>query len=364
MAKMLAPHVRAIGRPAGPAQDDSVDGTRVDGTPAVLTSDLIELLGPDQVLHRISDLVRYACDASPYRYLPQVVVLPRTVDDVRAILAYCERTGRHATFRAGGTSLNGQSQSDDILMDVRRHWAGMAAEDSGARLRARPGTILNHANAILKPLGRRLGPDPASADVATIGGVIANNAGVMRCTLERNSYHTVSSLTLVLASGTVIDTAAPDAEAMFAKAEPELAQGLMQLREELLADAQLAQRIRHKFSIRNTNGYALSALLDADTPLGIFRRLIVGSEGTLAFMAEAVINTIPAPALTTVSWIVLPSISEATALVSGLVSLGAEAVELMLAPALAAAAQAFPGTPEYWKTLDPQGARLLVEFPT
>jgi FAD/FMN-containing dehydrogenase len=238
----------------------------------------------------------------------------------------------------------------------------MAAEDGGARLRVRPGTILNHANAILKPLGRRLGPDPASADVATIGGVIANNAGGMRCTLERNSYHTVSSLTLVLASGTVIDTAAPDAEVTFAKAEPELAQGLMQLREELLADDELAQRIRHKFSIRNTNGYALSALLDADTPLGIFRRLMVGSEGTLAFMAEAVIDTIPAPAATTVSWIVLPSISEATALVPGLVALGAEAVELMLAPALAAAAQAFPGTPQYWKTLDPQAAGLLVEF--
>jgi D-lactate dehydrogenase len=360
--KMLTPHVRAIGRPPGPAQDDAVDPAQRDGTPAALASDLIELVGKDQVLHRISDLVRYASDASPYRYLPQVVVRPRTVEDVRAILAYCVRTGRHATFRAGGTSMNGQSQSDDILIDVRRHWTGMAAEDGGARLRARPGTILNHANAILKPLGRRLGPDPASADVATIGGVIANNAGGMRCTLERNSYHTVSSLTLVLASGTVIDTAEPDAENLFAIAEPELARGLMQLREELLADDELAQRIRHKFSIRNTNGYALSALLDADTPLGIFRRLIVGSEGTLAFMAEAVIDTIPAPALTTVSWIVLPSISEATSLVPGLVSLGAEAVELMLAPALAAAAQAFPGTPDYWKTLDPQAAGLLVEF--
>ena len=359
---MLTPHVRAIGRPAGPAQDDAVDSARVEGTPAALKSDLIQLVGQDQVLHRISDLIRYASDASPYRYLPQVVVLPRTVDDVRAILDYCARTGRHATFRAGGTSLNGQSQSDDILIDVRRHWAGMVVEDGGARLRARPGTILGHANAVLRPVGRRLGPDPASTDVATIGGVIANNAGGMRCTLERNAYHTVSSLTLVLASGTVIDTAAPGAEAAFAAAEPDLAAGLMQLRSELLADEGLAQRVRHKFAIRNTNGYALSALLDADTPLEIFRRLIVGSEGTLAFMAEAVINTIPAPANTTVSWIALPSISEAAALVPGLVASGAEAVELMLAPALAAAAQAFPGTPAYWRDLDPHAAALLVEF--
>jgi D-lactate dehydrogenase len=362
MRKMLTPHVRAIGRPAGPAQDDAVAPARADGTPAALTNDLVKLIGKDQVLHRISDLVRYASDASPYRYLPQVVVQPRTVEDVRAILAYCARTGRHATFRAGGTSMNGQSQSDDILIDVRRHWAGMAIEEGGARLRARPGTILGHANAVLRPLGRRLGPDPASTDVATIGGVIANNAGGMRCTLDRNAYHTVTSLTLVLASGTVIDTAAPDAEEEFATAEPDLAAGLLQLRSELLADPDLAQRVRHKFAIRNTNGYALPALLDADTPLGIFRRLIVGSEGTLAFMAEAVIATIPAPAATTVSWIVLPSIGEAAALVPGLVALGAEAVELMLAPALAAAAQAFPGTPAYWRGLESGAAALLVEF--
>jgi D-lactate dehydrogenase len=362
MRKMLTPRVRAIGRPAGPAQDDAVDPASVEGTASELRSDLIQLIGQDQVRHRISDLVRYASDASPYRYLPQVVVVPRTIDDVRAILGYCARTGRHATFRAGGTSLNGQSQSDDILIDVRRHWTGMAVEDGGEKLRARPGTILGHANAVLRPLSRRLGPDPASADVATIGGVIANNAGGMRCTLARNAYHTVSSLTLVLASGTVIDTADEKAEAKFAAAEPELANGLRELREELLKDDQLAQKIRHKFTIRNTNGYALSALLDADTPLEIFRRLIVGSEGTLAFVAEAVLDTIPAPASTTISWIVLPSIGEAAALVPGLVASGAEAVELMLAPALAAAAQAFPGTPQYWNSLDPQAAALLVEF--
>jgi len=105
MRKMLTPRVRAIGRPAGPAQDDAVDPARVDGTPAALKSDLIQLIGQDQVLHRISDLIRYASDASPYRYLPQAVVLPRTVDDVRSILTYCARAGRHATFRAGGSSL-------------------------------------------------------------------------------------------------------------------------------------------------------------------------------------------------------------------------------------------------------------------
>ena len=118
---MLTPHVRAIGRP-GPAQGDAVDPARVEGTLAALKSDLIRLIGRDHVLQRVSDLVRYASDASPYSYLPQAVVLPRTLNDVRVILAYCARTGRHATFRAGGTSLNGQSQSHDTRPAAPPTW--------------------------------------------------------------------------------------------------------------------------------------------------------------------------------------------------------------------------------------------------
>lgn len=362
MRKALTPDVAAIGRPAGAPQPDAVDAAHAGGTPDELRSDLVAVLGQDQVLHRVSDLVRYASDASPYRLLPAVVVLPRNIEDVRAVLDYCRRTRRHATFRAAGTSLVGQSQSDDILIDVRRHWAGMTVEADATRLRVRPGAVLSHANAVLRRHRRRLGPDPASADVATVGGVIATNAGGMRCTGERNSYHTVSAMTLVLPSGTVVDTATPDADDRFAAAEPALARGLLQLRTELLADAALADRVRRKFSIRNTTGYALSALLDADTPLEIFRRLNVGSEGTLAFLAEAVVDTLPAPAVTSIAWIVLPSIDDAVALVADLVAVGAEAVELMVAPALIAAAHTFSNTPEYWASLPLDSAALLVEF--
>ena len=66
--------------------------------------------------------------------------------------------------------------------------------------------------------------------------------------------------------------------------------------------------------------------------------------------------------MTSVAWIPVPTIDEAVALVSGLVGLGASAVELMVAPALTAAGQAFAQTPSYWKTLDPKAAALLVEF--
>jgi D-lactate dehydrogenase len=245
---LLQPDTARIGHPPGQPAEDRVPEELASGTPREVREALSALIGAEPGSHRAIDLVRYASDASPYRLIPQVVVAPRTVDDVVALLKYCRENGRHATFRAAGTSLCGQSQSDDILIDVRKHWYGMSIEDRGLALRARPGVILGHARAYLRRHGRRLGPDPASIDACTIGGVIANNAGGMRCTIERDAYHTVRSMTLVLASGTVIDTAQPDAEAAFMRAEPDLAQGLLKLRAELIADRALADRVRHKFA--------------------------------------------------------------------------------------------------------------------
>jgi D-lactate dehydrogenase len=362
--KLFSATPARIGRYEGPPKSDAVPVSLVDGTPTELKADLIALVGKQNVLHRAIDLVRFASDASPYRLIPQVVVQPRTTDDIVKLLRYCRENGRHATLRAAGTSLNGQSLSDDLLIDVRRHWYGAKVEDDGHRVRARPGMILGHINAMLARYGRRLGPDPASSKACTIGGVIANNAGGMRCTVKNDAYQTVSAMTFVTASGAVIDTAASDAEVAFERAEPDLARGLLALRGELLADRELADRVRRKYSIRNTHGYRLCALLDGETPLEIFRRLLVGSEGTLAFVAEAVIGTVPAPSVTSVAWIPVPTIDEAVGLVPSLVALGATAVELMVAPALTAAGQAFANTPCYWKTLDPAAAALLVEFGT
>ncbi len=120
---------------------------------------------------------------------------------------------------------------------------------------------------------------------------------------------------------------------------------MLGLREELLADEELAQRVRRKYEIKNVTGYRLCALLDADTPLEIFRRLVVGSEGTLAFIAEAVMRTRPEPRHTTLAWVHFADIDAAAAAVPALVAAGARATELMVAPALIAAAWNLPGTP-------------------
>jgi D-lactate dehydrogenase len=359
---LLAPDTARIGRPDGPPAPDRAPDSVAAGTPEPLRGDLVRLLGEDRVLARASDLVRYASDASPYRRFPQVVVMAHDTGDVLKTIAYARERGMHLTFRGGGTSLNGQGQTDGILVDVRRHWFGVAVEDEGRLARLGPGTLVGMANRVLRPHGYLLGPDPASKDIATVGAVIANNSGGMRCGVTWDSYSTVRALKLVLASGTVIDTAAPDAEERLAEAEPELAQGLIEIRDELRADSELAERIRRKFEIKNTTGYRLCAFLDADTPVEIFRRLVVGSEGTLAFIAEAVMETRPEPPRTTVSWLHFPSIDDAMTPVSQLVNADARAVELMVAPALIAAAHNIQGTPEYWKELPPESAALLVEF--
>ena len=247
------------------------------------------------MLTRASDIVRYASDASPYRLFPKAVVVARDADDVAKVIAYGRRHSIPVVFRAGGTSLNGQGQTDGILVDVRRNFRGVEVADRGARARVKPGTLLGHVNRVLAPHGYKLGPDPASTDIACVGGVIANNSGGMRCGVTHDSYETVRELTFVLPSGTVIDSAGPEAEARFAEAEPELATGLAEIRDEIRADPELVERIRRKFAIKNTTGYRLCAFLDAETPLEIFRRLLVGSEGTLGFIAEAVFETVPQP---------------------------------------------------------------------
>jgi D-lactate dehydrogenase len=351
----LAPQVDA------PASDRAPDEL-AQGTAQPLRGELEALLGADRVLSSPSDLVAYASDASPYRLFPRAVVMARDAEDVAKALAYGREKGIPVTFRAGGTSLNGQGQSDGILVDVRRHFGGVAVEEDGALARVKPGTVLGHANRVLAPHGRKLGPDPASTDIACVGGVIANNSGGMRCGVTKDSYSTVRSLTLVLPSGTLIDTAAPDAAERFAAAEPDLAAGLAAIRDEIRADAELAERIRRKFAIKNTTGYRLCAFLDAEEPLEIFRRLVVGSEGTLAFVAEAVFETVPLPARTTTAWVHFPGIDEAIDPVRELVDAGATAVELMVAPALITAAWNMVGAPEEWKELPPESAVLLVEF--
>ncbi|ATL25538.1 FAD-binding and (Fe-S)-binding domain-containing protein [Streptomyces formicae] len=352
--------LRPMSRAPEPSPDRVAD-LRASGTPEPLRTELIALLGADKVLTKVSDLVRYASDASPYRFLPQVVVVPEDIDDVSAVLSYAHGKGREVVFRAAGTSLNGQAQGEDILVDVRKHWSGIEVIGEGERARIGPGTTVVRANTTLSRFGRVLGPDPASAIACTIGGVVANNASGMTAGTTRNSYRTVASLTFVLPSGTVVDTADPDADEQLAHAEPALCEGLLAIKREIEADAGLSARIRAKYEIKNTNGYRLDAFLDGASPVQILRGLMVGSEGTFGFISEVVFDTLPLDRHTTSALLFFPSLPAAAAAVPLFNAAGALAVELMDGNTLRASVSV-QGVPADWAELPKSTAALLVEF--
>ncbi|MFG3341349.1 FAD-binding and (Fe-S)-binding domain-containing protein [Glycomyces sp. NPDC048151] len=348
--------VVVYGSPHGGGADT---GARLAPTPHWLHDGLAAAVGEEQVLTRPLDLARYASDASPYRMVPRAVVVARDGADIAAVLGFADRHMLPVTFRAAGTSLNGQAQGDGILVDVRRHFAAAVAEDGGRFLRARPGIVVSRANALLARYGRMLGPDPASSSAATVGGVVANNASGMSCGTERNSYRTVRSMRVVLASGTVVDTADPDADRLLAEREPELVAELLAIKRELEADPVLSALIRKKFAIKNTNGYRLDAFLDAARPSKILRGLMVGSQGTLGFLDEIVFETVPFGRLQTTALLRFPGLDEAVGAVPALVAAGAHAVELMDAPSLLASKHVDGAPP--WLSEVEEDAALLVE---
>ena len=325
---------------------------------AALVRDLGRLLAPERVLSRPIDLLGRSVDASIYRLIPRAVARPRDVAEVQALLAYARSHRRHLTFRAGGTSLSGQAVTDDILVELAPFWKGVRVLDGGARVWCQPGVVGGYVNRLLAPLGRRLGPDPASIDAAMIGGIVANNSSGMCCGVVQNSYHTLRSLVLVLADGTVVDTSRVDADLTLRRNRPDVHAGLARLRDAVRADAALSERIRGKFSRKNTTGYSLNAFLDHDGPVEILARLMVGSEGTLGFVAEVTLETVPEPPARATALLFFADLAQAGAAVAPLWAAGAAALEIMDAGSLRSQAEDRP----YPFGIGDRTAALLVEF--
>lgn len=330
-------------------------------TATSLRDALVAIVGPDRVLDRPVDLIAFASDASFYRLIPKAVAFAGSIEDVRGLFRLSHETKIPMTFRAAGTSLSGQSVSDGILVEVARNWRGIQVLEGGAKVKVQPGVIGAHVNHALKFFKAKMGPDPASINTCTVGGILSNNSSGMCCGVTQNAYHTLESLTFVLPSGTVIDTAGSDADARFREAEPELAQGLLNLKADLLANPALAERIRAKYKMKNTTGYSLNAFIDFDRPVDIFRNLLVGSEGTLAFIAEAVLKSVPDLPVKVTAFLQFPDLHAACAAIIPLRDAGAAALELLDRASLKSVENQ-PGIPPTIKSLPDGAAALLVEF--
>lgn len=317
---------------------------------------------PDRVKSGALERHAFAHDASHFLLTPQVVVSARDAAEVGRLFAVSARHGVALTLRSGGTSLSGQGVTDGILVDVRQGFGTVEVLDDGLRVRTQPGVTLRRLNAQLAPYRRKIGPDPASEGACTIGGVVANNSSGMACGTTENTYQTIESVVVVLPSGNIVDTGAADADRRLRHDEPALFDGLLRLRDRVRARPASVATIRAQFAMKNTMGYGVNALLDYDSPSQILAHLIVGSEGTLGFVAEVTLRTVPVRAHTSSALLVFDDLTSANSALPELVATGAATVELLDARSLRVG-QTLPDTPAEVAALDVgTQAALLVEY--
>ncbi|WP_416438557.1 FAD-binding and (Fe-S)-binding domain-containing protein [Phnomibacter sp. MR] len=312
---------------------------------------------------RLIDRITYASDAGFYQLIPQAVLFPATVEDVQRIFELAQQQLVPVVFRAGGTSLSGQAITDGWLVDISKHWRSIQVHPTKQAVTVQPGVTGGMVNHYLKKHSQKIGPDPASIQAAMMGGIISNNASGMCCGVKDNSYHTIEHVHFVLPNGQRYHTVEPADYARFVQEQATLANTLTALREQILNNEALLQRIRHKYKTKNTVGYSLNALVDFEHPLDIFAHLLVGGEGTLAFIAEATMRTIADKPYKAVAMLYFPNLYEACSAIVPLKETGAEALELMDRASLKSV-EHLPGLPDFFMQLPDGTAALLCEYQT
>ncbi|ULQ55755.1 FAD-binding oxidoreductase [Flavihumibacter rivuli] len=322
---------------------------------------LARILPQERVKTSLVDRIAYANDAGFYHLIPKAVVQPVGVDEVRELFRISREQQIPLCFRAGGTSLSGQSITDGILVDLSKHWRKVEPLEQGRKVRVEPGVTGAMVNTYLKSWQTKIGPDPSSINAAMMGGILSNNASGMCCGVAYNSYHTLASLRFVLPDGNCFDTANTDDYARFEKEEKVLHDKLVGLRERIAANPLLEERIRKKYRTKNTVGYSLNALVDYLHPLDIFAHLLIGAEGTLGFIAEAVLHTIPNPVHNATAILYFDTIRSACAAITPLKDSGAAVLELMDRASLRSV-ENLKGLPAFFRELPESAAGILCEY--
>lgn len=233
----------------------------------------------------------WGTDAGFYRLIPQIVIRSNSEEEVSMLLKVADKYQLPVTFRAAGTSLSGQAISDSILIVAGKHWEQYEVLEGGKAIRLQPGIIGQRVNEILKPYGQKFAPDPASVKSAMVGGIVMNNASGMNCGTHANSDKVLRSVRMVLADGTRLDTGNPESRRAFQEKRPDFIRRIEELRDLVRANKSLAERIRYKYAIKNVTGLNILPFIRFDDPFDIIAHLLVGSEGTLAFLSEVTMAT-------------------------------------------------------------------------
>ncbi|MEX5353353.1 FAD-binding and (Fe-S)-binding domain-containing protein [Pseudomonas juntendi] len=328
--------------------------------PAAFLRDTEHLIPAERRFDDPTSTLAFGTDASFYRLVPKLVVRVESEDEVVGLLHLAQRDRVPVTFRAAGTSLSGQAISDSVLIVLGDNWNGRQIRGQGEQIRLQPGVIGAQANAWLAPFGRKIGPDPASINACKIGGIVANNASGMCCGTAQNTYHTLAGMRLVLADGTRLDTEDPASVAAFEQSHATLLDELARLGRETRANTALADKIRHKYRLKNTTGLSLNSLIDYDQPLDILQHLLVGSEGTLGFISAVTYDTVPDHPHKASALLVFPSVESCCRAVTVLKPQPVSAVELLDRRSLRSV-QDMPGMPSWVKGLSANACALLIE---
>ncbi|HXF83399.1 MAG TPA: FAD-binding and (Fe-S)-binding domain-containing protein, partial [bacterium] len=238
--------------------------------------------------------VLYSTDASIYQIMPVGVVLPRGPEDIAATLRIARQEGVPVIPRGGGTSLAGQAIGQAIILDCSRYMDRILELDAAARwARVQPGVVQDVLNLAAAPHGLRLGPDTATSNRATLGGMMGNNSSGARAIVYGKTGDHVQELRALLIDGTELHLRRPTPQALGQRPPADGREG------ELYA---VAARIAHEHRAeiearfprltKRVSGYALDALLADPTDL---IALLIGSEGTLGVVVEARVGLVPRP---------------------------------------------------------------------
>lgn len=323
--------------------------------------ELLKIIPADRVKTRYIDRVSYGADAGFYFLLPEAIVKPTSEEEIIKLFQFSRQNKIPIVFRAGGTSLSGQSITDGILVDLSQYWNKVSPENNGQHVRVQPGITGAMVNAHLRRLGKKIGPDPSSISAAMMGGILSNNASGMCCGVLLNSYHTTKYIRFILPDGKTFSTENKDDYRRFETECPNICGELQSIKKNIAANPALYEKIRRKYATKNTIGYSLNAFIDHEHPLDILARLLIGGEGTLAFISEAVMQTVPDYQFKSTALLYFPDIYAACQAIVPLRNAGAEAVELMDRASLRSI-ELLPGMPAVVKTLPPYAAALLIEF--
>ena len=302
----------------------------------------------------------YGTDAGFYRLNPQIVVRSQSKEEVQQALSIASRLKLPVTFRAAGTSLAGQAITDSILIVAGKHWEGYKIHDNGKRITVQPGITGSRINQLLKPYGRKLGPDPASINSAMIGGIVMNNASGMNCGTHANSYKTIESARIIFADGTLLDTASDKSKKAFQKSHASFIQKIEDLRDRVLNNPTLKARIEKKYSIKNTTGLTINPFVDFTDPFDIILHLMVGSEGTLGFLSEITLKTIEEPKCKATSMLYFTDIKTACQAVVEFKKAPVFSAEMLDRVALKSVENE-KGIPAFIKDFGPDVTAILIE---